>query len=115
MIEVYDLLKSGETGGDKPCSQTILDYEVNSFDFVSDSCIVVADNMSNLIILKNIQDQKGLVLHIAKTKFDRLKDLKVFCEPNQPKFLAAIAHQGTEGKLALWSCQSIESWDKDLE
>ena len=51
LIEVYDLEGSGS--GDKPCSRTIFDNQVNSFDFVSSSCIVIADSRNHLIILKN--------------------------------------------------------------
>jgi len=114
MIEIYDI-ENETTGGDTPCCKTIFDYAVNSFDFVSEKCLVVADNRSSLIIMTNYLDQASLKLNIATTKFERIKELRVFTDENNLNFIASLVSQDNEGKLALWGCDKIESWDNDLE
>lgn len=89
MLEVYDM--NGVGSSDVPCSRTIFDRETTSFEFISKDAVVVADQRSDLFILRNIHEQDGIILHIAKTKFNRLKELKVMIEPEQPNFLVAIA------------------------
>ena len=65
MLEVYDL--AGKGSSDVPCSRTVFDREATSFEFISKDAVVVADQRSDLFILRNIQEQDGIVLHIAKT------------------------------------------------
>jgi len=112
MLEVYDM--AGVGSSDVPCSRTIFDREVTSFDFISKNAVVVADQRSDLFILRNIHEQDGIVLHIAKTQFNRLKELRAFIEPGQPNFLVAIAQDASESKLAFWSLDSLLSFSEDL-
>jgi len=89
MIEIYDL-ENEETGGDTPCCKTIFDYAVNSFDFVSEKCLVVADNRSSMIIITNYLSQKSMKMNIATTKFDRIKELRVFTDENNMNFISSL-------------------------
>ncbi len=53
-------------------------------------------------------------MHIATTKFDRIKEIRAFTDGNL-NFLAAIVQQENDGKLAIWSLDKLDNWDKDLE
>ena len=84
MIEVFDL--QSKDGAGKPCSRSFLDIETNSFDFISHDTICIADSKSNLLILKNIFDKDKIMMHVVKTKFNRIREIK----SSEHGFLAAI-------------------------
>lgn len=54
MLEVYDM--SGKGSSDIPCSRTVFDREATSFDFIGKDAVVVADQRSDLFILRNIHE-----------------------------------------------------------
>ena len=103
--EVFDLK---EEGG-KPTSRTVLDYPTNTITWLNESTIIIVDERGNLIRLSGI-GSKEVQLNLMETKFKRLRQLKAF----ESKFLAAIMHDEGEGKLVLWTTDSIVE-AKDLE
>ena len=101
MIEVFDMTTPG--AGDKPCTRTILDFKATSFDFASDSALVVSDERGNLITISNITDPETISMRINRTKFTRVKDIQAF----EGLFLAAIVHEEGEGKLVIWNIDEL--------
>jgi len=74
MIEIYN--PSNTSNGDKPCASAIFDVTAVSFDFISSTSLVVSDTEGNLIVIKNIESDEKLDLHIFRTKFTKIREVK---------------------------------------
>ena len=112
MIEFYD--PSNKETGDKPCASAIFDSTVVSFDYLSANSVVVTDTEGNLIVIKNIENDDKLDLHIFRTKFNKIREVKTSYnrQLNQFEYISGIT---LDSKVPIWYCSTISDFDEDLE
>ena len=112
MIEIYN--PSNTTNGDRPCASAIFDNTVVSFDYISASSLVVSDTEGNLIVIKNIEDDSKLDLHIFRTKFTKIREVKTSYnrQLNQFEYIGGVT---LDSKVAIWYCNTISDFNEDLE
>jgi len=112
MIEFYD--PSNAENGDKPCASAIFDGTVISFDYISANSVVVTDTDGNLIVIKNIESDENLDLHIFRTKFSKIREVKTSYNRQLDQF-EYISGVTLDSKVAIWYCKTISDFDEDLE
>jgi WD40 repeat protein len=112
MIEIYD--PSNKETGDKPCASAIFDSNVVSFDYISANSLVVTDTEGNLIVIKNIENDEKLDLHIFRTKFTKIREVKTSYnrQLNQFEYISGVT---LDRKVPIWYCSTICDFDEDLE
>ena len=112
MIEIYN--HSITANGDKPCASAIFDSTVVSFDYISATSLVVSDTEGNLIVIKNIEHDENLDLHIFRTKFSKIREVKTSYnrQMNQFEYVSGVT---LDSKVPIWYCDTISSFNEDLE
>ena len=112
MLEIYN--PSITANGDKPCASAIFDSTVVSFDYISATSLVVSDTEGNLIVIKNIEHDENLDLHIFRTKFNKIREIKTSYnrQLNQFEYITGVT---LDSKVPIWYCSTISAFDEDLE
>ena len=81
--------------------------------FISEGTLVVSDVTGCLHVLKNIGDEEAFVLQQMKTKFERIKEVKVSYTTSRGfEYLAAISN---DSRIAVFDCSKVLAFDEDLE
>jgi hypothetical protein len=93
---------------EEPISHVTSEIAFNTFDFVSESEIVIADVQGKLTFVKSIEDESNTTITLINTKVARFRDMK--CHPGSDVLVAV----STDGKICFYQVSELRKFHLEI-
>ena len=109
MILFTRLLEIFSIEQDTPIHSVEFDTSQTSFDFISPTEIVVADDKGRITLLTNISSEENIAMKIIETGFSRIKSISA-----APDFSFFVTLVSDDNSAAFWNCEPSEGAQRKI-